>query len=126
MQTTNTTTDRTPDRSPERGPDRTLEQQRASDRVDALRASIDRIDEMLISLVGERQRLARAVGVAKRTACLPPVDSARESDVIQRIAGLASDHGVSDHEARLLADQLIRLARTTQGLPMVSRGGAAA
>lgn len=106
--------------------DRTTEQLRAADRVDTLRASIDRIDEMLISLIGERQRLAKAVGTAKRTACLPPVDGTREQAVIQRIASLASDHGVAEHEARLLADQLIRLARTTQGLPTVSRRDAAA
>jgi hypothetical protein len=33
---------------------------------------------------------------------------------------------VNETEARLLADQLIRLARTTQGLPVVSRREAAA
>ena len=104
----------------------TPEQQRAAVRVDSLRASIDRIDEMLVSMIGERQRLARAIGVAKRTAALPPVDATREHDVIQRIASHASDHGVNETEARLLADQLIRLARTTQGLPVVSRREAAA
>lgn len=106
--------------------DRTPEQQRASERVESLRASIDRIDEMLVSLIGERQRLARAIGVAKRTAALPPVDSSREHDVIQRIVNHASDHGVNENEARVLADQLIRLARTTQGLPTVARRDVAA
>ena len=114
MQTQLTTTDRSP------------EQTRAAERVDSLRASIDRIDEMLVSLIGERQRLARAVGVAKRSAAMPPVDSTREHDVIQRIVDHASDHGVSENEARVLADQLIRLARTTQGLPVVSRRESAA
>ncbi|HYW49950.1 MAG TPA: chorismate mutase [Gemmatimonadaceae bacterium] len=106
--------------------DVTPEQQRAAERVESLRASIDRIDEMLVSLIGERQRLARAVGVAKRVAAMPPVDASREHDVIQRIATHAADHGVNETEARLLADQLIRLARTTQGLPVVSRRDAAA
>lgn len=101
--------------------ERTPEQERAAERVDALRASIDRIDEMLVSLIGERQRLARAVGVAKRAAALPLVDGGREASVIDRIVAHASDAGVSEVEARLLADQLIRLARTTQGLPVVSR-----
>lgn len=106
--------------------DQTPEQQRAAERVDSLRTQIDRIDEMLVSLIGERQRLARAVGIAKRTAVMPPVDASREQDVIQRIAAHAADHGVNETEARLLADQLIRLARTTQGLPVVSRRDAAA
>ncbi len=106
--------------------DRSPEQQRAAERVESLRASIDRIDEMLVSLIGERQRLARAVGTAKGTAAMPPVDATREHDVIQRIANHASDHGVNVTEARLLADQLIRLARTTQGLPVVSRRESAA
>lgn len=106
--------------------DQTPEQQRAAERVESLRTQIDRIDEMLVSLIGERQRLARAVGVAKRSAVMPPVDASREHDVIQRIATHAVDHGVNETEARLLADQLIRLARTTQGLPVVSRRDAAA
>ena len=106
--------------------ERTPEQQRAADRVESLRTSIDRIDEMLVSLIGERQRLARAVGAAKRSAGMAPVDGTREHDVIERIVNHASDHGVSENEARVLADQLIRLARTTQGLPIVSRRGAAA
>ena len=114
MHTSHMTTERTP------------EQQRAAERVDSLRASIDRIDEMLVSLIGERQRLARAVGVAKRSAALPPVDATREHDVIQRIVDHASDHGVNENEARVLADQLIRPARTTQGLPTVSRRDVAA
>ncbi len=106
--------------------ERTPEQQRAATRVESLRASIDRIDEMLVSLIGERQRLARAVGTSKHAAGMPPVDSSREHDVIQRIVDHASDHGVNENEARVLADQLIRLARTTQGLPVVSRREAAA
>ena len=114
MQTQLTSTDRSP------------EQARAAERVDSLRASIDRIDEMLVSLIGERQRLARAVGIAKRSAAMPPVDGTREHDVIQRIVDHANDHGVSENEARVLADQLIRLARTTQGLPVVSRRESAA
>ena len=126
MQTQLASTDRMPGRSTDRTTDRTPEQQRAADRVETLRASIDRIDEMLVSLIGERQRFARAVGAAKRTAGLPPVDATREHDVIQRIATHASDHGVNETEARLLADQLIRLARTTQGLPVVARREVAA
>jgi chorismate mutase len=106
--------------------DRTPDQLRAAERVESLRASIDRIDEMLVSLIGERQRLARAVGSAKRVSGLPPVDSSREASVIARIVAHASDAGVNESEARLLADQLIRLARTTQGLPTVTRRDVAA
>ena len=38
----------------------------------------------------------------------------------------ASDHGVSETEARVLADQFIRLARTTEGVPTLSRREASA
>jgi chorismate mutase len=102
------------------------EERQAAARVDTLRASIDRIDEMLVSLIGERQRLARAVGSAKRTAGLPPVDATREAAVIDRLVAHGHDHGVAEQEIRLLAEQLIRLARTTQGLPVVSHRSAAA
>ena len=106
--------------------EQTAEQQRAAARVASLRGSIDRIDEMLVSLIGERQRLARAVGTAKRAANLPPIDAGREQGVIDRIAQLGSDHGLTESESRAISDHLIRLARTTQGLPTVSRRDAAA
>jgi chorismate mutase len=98
----------------------------AAARVGQLRTSIDRIDEMLVSLIGERQRLAAAVGAAKRTAGLPPVDATREAAVVDQLVAHGQDHGVAEHEIRLLAEQLIRLARTTQGLPVVSHRSAAA
>lgn len=105
--------------------DRTPAQHRAAERVDSMRASIDRIDEMLISLIGERQRLARAVGDAKRAAGLPAIDANREDEVITRIMQHAEDHGVNPLEMRTLAEQLIRIARTTQGLPVMARREAA-
>jgi chorismate mutase len=89
---------------------------RAIERIALLRTSIDRIDEMLISLIGERQRLARAVGATKRAAGLPSIDPAREAAVTGRIVQHAEDHGVSATEMAALAQQLIRLARGAQGV----------
>ena len=65
-------------------------------------------------------RTPERLRAAERAAALPPIDGTREHDVIRRIVDHASDHGVSETEARVLADQLIRLARVTQGLPTVS------
>lgn len=106
--------------------EQTVIEARAASRVASLRASIDRIDELLVSLTAERQRLARAVGVAKRTANLPPIDAGREQGVIDRITTLGHDHGLNESEAQAIAEHLIRLARTTQGLPVVSRREATA
>jgi chorismate mutase len=112
--------------SSHRTPDRSTDVERATARITTLRASIDRVDEMLVALVGERQRLARAVGAAKRAAGLAPVDDAREQAVIRHIASLAADHGVSGEDASALADQLIRSACAAQGSPRLSPRAAAA
>lgn len=106
--------------------DRTTNARRADERIATLRASIDRVDEMLIALIGERQRLARAVGAAKRAAGVSVVDAAREQAVRRHIVSLAADHGVSADDASKLADQLIRSACAAQGLARPSSRAAAA
>lgn len=90
------------------------EGQAATPELARLRADLERIDRDLIRLIGERVRLAREVGRAKRAADLPTLDPAREAAVVRRAASLARDAGLDDSDVRYIFWHLIGLARRAQ------------
>ncbi|MEM7520363.1 MAG: chorismate mutase [Pseudomonadota bacterium] len=53
------------------------------------RASIDRLDAILVYTLGERFKHTQAVGALKATHDLPPSDPSREADQIARLEDLA-------------------------------------
>jgi len=65
----------------------------ATERAAALlkdhRASIDRLDAILVYTLAERFKHTQAVGTLKATHALPPSDPAREADQIERLQALA-------------------------------------
>jgi chorismate mutase len=56
-----------------------------------LRGSIDNIDAALISMLAERFKCTREVGVLKAKHKLPPADPAREARQIARLRAMAAD-----------------------------------
>ena len=54
------------------------------------RASIDRLDAILVYTLGERFKHTQAVGKLKATHDLPPSDPAREAKQIARLEDLAN------------------------------------
>jgi chorismate mutase / prephenate dehydratase len=79
-----------------------------------LREHIERIDRELIRLIGERVKLARSIGSAKRAADLPTLDPAREAAVVRRAASLARENGLEEDDVRWIFWHLIGLARRAQ------------
>jgi chorismate mutase len=59
--------------------------------LDEYRASIDNIDAAIIHLLAERFKITRRVGEYKATHDLPPADTGREAQQIQRLRALAHD-----------------------------------
>ena len=55
------------------------------------RASIDRLDAILVYTLGERFKHTQAVGKLKATHDLPPSDPAREAQQIERLEALAKE-----------------------------------
>lgn len=55
------------------------------------RASIDRLDAILVYTLGERFKHTQAVGRLKATHDLPPSDPAREEQQIERLDWLAQE-----------------------------------
>jgi chorismate mutase len=62
---------------------------RAAELLKEHRASIDRLDAILVYTLGERFKHTQAVGKLKATHDLPPSDPAREAAQIERLEDLA-------------------------------------
>ena len=64
------------------------------------RASIDRLDAILVYTLGERFKHTRAVGGLKAEHDLPPSDPAREAQQIARLEDLAKEAGLDPEFAK--------------------------
>jgi chorismate mutase len=82
--------------------------------VDRARGEIERIARELIALIGERVRVAREIGRAKRDAGMITLDPAREAAVVRRAGELARELGLDDEVVRRIFWQLIALSRSVQ------------
>ena len=76
------------------------------------RASIDRLDAVLIYTLAERFARTQAVGRLKAEQGLPPSDPAREDEQIARLTRLAGEAGLDPEFARkflaFVIDEVIR------------------
>jgi len=82
------------------------------------RASIDRLDAILVYTLGERFKHTQQVGVLKAEHDLPPSDPAREKHQIARLESLAHEAGLDPEFAKkflnFIIDEVIRHHRKHQ------------
>ena len=78
--------------------------------LDALRQRIRELDDQLVTLTAQRQRLVRQVGEEKRRQGLPTVDFAQERQVLERAREQAAGQGL---DPGLAEDLLLRLIRSS-------------
>ncbi|MDE0697383.1 MAG: chorismate mutase [Boseongicola sp.] len=64
---------------------------RAAEILEPHRATIDRLDTILVYTLAERFACTQAVGKLKAEHKLPPADKAREAEQIKRLEGLARE-----------------------------------
>lgn len=91
-----------------------VETAEAESTLERLRGEIERLDAMLIQLIGQRVQAARVAGRTKRAARLPAVDPAREAAVVRRAAGLARSAGLPEEDVRDVFWRLIAMSRRVQ------------
>jgi chorismate mutase len=72
------------------------------------RASIDRLDAILVYTLGERFKHTQAVGRLKADHGLPPSDPDREERQIARLEGLARDADLDPEFAKAFLQFIIR------------------
>ncbi|OIP85581.1 MAG: chorismate mutase [Rhodobacterales bacterium CG2_30_65_12] len=80
---------------------------RAAAILKAHRASIDRLDAILVYTLGERFKHTQAVGRLKAEHDLPPSDPAREAAQIARLEELAKEADLDPDFARKLLNFII-------------------
>ena len=71
------------------------------------RASIDRLDAILVYTLGERFKHTKAVGKLKAEHDLPPADPAREAQQIARLEDLAKEADLDPDFAKKLLNFII-------------------
>ncbi len=71
------------------------------------RASIDRLDAILVYTLGERFKHTQAVGKLKAEYDLPPSDPAREAQQIARLEALAEEADLDPEFARKFLNFII-------------------
>jgi len=72
------------------------------------RASIDRLDAILVYTLGERFKHTQAVGRLKAEHGLPPSDPDREARQIARLEGLAQDADLDPEFAKAFLQCIIQ------------------
>lgn len=83
--------------------------------LSAIRDDLARLDARLVALIGERVRLARAAGDAKRAAGIPLRDVAREEATLAMVSQLAREQALDEAAVRDIFQRLIAVARRAQG-----------
>jgi chorismate mutase len=81
---------------------------RAAELLKSHRASIDRLDAILVYTLGERFKHTRDVGILKAEHDLPPSDPAREAEQIARLESLAQDADLDPEFAKKFLGFVIR------------------
>jgi len=81
---------------------------RAASLLVAHRASIDRLDAILVYTLAERFKQTQAVGRLKAEHALPPSDPAREADQIRRLETLAQEADLDPEFAKKLLKFIIQ------------------
>ena len=80
---------------------------RAAELLKEHRASIDRLDAILVYTLGERFKHTKAVGKLKAEHDLPPADPAREARQIDRLEDLAKEADLDPDFAKKLLNFII-------------------
>lgn len=81
---------------------------RAAELLKEHRASIDRLDAILVYTLGERFKHTQAVGLLKAEHDLPPSDPAREETQIKRLEELAGSADLDPEFAKAFLAFIIR------------------
>jgi chorismate mutase len=63
--------------------------------LDANRVKIDSLDNQLIKILGERQRIVKAIGIYKAKNNIPPLQAARFKEVVEKSVSAGKNEGLS-------------------------------
>ncbi|MEM5869965.1 MAG: chorismate mutase [Candidatus Aenigmatarchaeota archaeon] len=83
--------------------------------IEKNRKKIDRINEKIIYLIAERNKLVKEIGLAKKKLGMKVVDRKREKEVLENSRKIAEKMKVDPKIAEKIMKILIEYARKIQG-----------
>lgn len=86
-----------------------------SEKLDELRREIDKLDELILSLLKKRVELAKKMGKIKQRLNLPIIDEERESEVKRHISLLAERYELDKGDVAEIYRGIVALCRKAQG-----------
>jgi len=75
-----------------------------------VRAEIEAIDHEIITLIGQRTRLAKDVLEAKKHDGMPINDEKRNQEVMEMVANIATEYGLDGGEVKNIFRILIKMS----------------
>lgn len=84
------------------------------ERIDALRADIDEINDRLLHLIAERQEVSLAIGAIKAEQGLPLYSHEREAKLLAKFRADAVDHDLDPDYVEELMNVVLRHSRAAQ------------
>lgn len=79
-----------------------------------LRDMIGDIDQQIIELIATRMEIADELAKAKKESAQKYWDETKESEVIRRYHELCEEVGLSENEARQIAEVILRISKARQ------------
>jgi chorismate mutase len=83
-------------------------------KIDELREQIEAIDEEIIDLIATRMEIADELAKEKKHSSQGYWDSKKEKEVIERYMELCEEVSLSEGEAKLIAEVLLRISKERQ------------
>ncbi|MFK7740031.1 MAG: chorismate mutase [Planctomycetota bacterium] len=76
-----------------------------------LRIRMDQVNAELVRVLHARAKLARAMGVAKRTLAMPAVDDAREQQMLAELSAAVPANGFDSEAIKAILTEVLRHSR---------------
>jgi len=82
--------------------------------VDEIREQVESIDRQIIDLIATRMELTDELAREKKHSSQGYWDGRKEREVIGRYTGLCEEVGLSEGEAKLIAEVLLKISKERQ------------
>ena len=83
--------------------------------LEASRVKIDSLDNLLIKILGERERIVKSIGVYKAKNNIPPLQQARFKQVVTKGIAAGEQEGLSEEFIRALLDAIHKESLRIEG-----------
>ncbi len=84
------------------------------DDLKQLRKRIDELDEEILHLLGERAKICKTIGSAKKVKGMPVKDTARENEVFKHIKAKAAEFALDAVQVEAVYREIVNMCSDVQ------------